>query len=354
MIKNNKLSLLYQEMPWTNNENNIWLATTLNLYRNLEKFPFPIKLEKDPRHQIISLVSKRLLHSQHLVHPFLIRAEEMNPLQKEYLVEHFLCTQSFQQAHSGEAFILDETGRFLATVNVGDHLHLQMIDCRGEIEPACNHLIKIETEVGESINYSFSPKFGFLTSNIADCGIAFVLTVYLQLSALIHTGSIDQTFHRMKQEALTIAGITGDPEKIIGDIYAISNHFTLGLTEENVISTMRLLLTKLLVEENSQRTRLHREENAEVKDKVSRAYGLLVHSYQLEAIEALDAISLLKLGVDLGWLKGITSMELNRLFFNCRRAHLLSHHDQDILPEEIAHKRAEFIHEALKNASLVI
>lgn len=155
-------------------------------------------------------------------------------------------------------------------------------------------------------------------------------------------------------EGINLIGLQGDPNEIIGDIYTVINNHTLGLTEENIISTMRLFTTRLMVEENSVRSRLRKEENAEVMDKVSRAYGILIHSYQIEAIEALDAISLIKLGADLEWLEGVTSQELNRLFFDCRRAHLISKFDAEMNQEEIPHKRAEFIHKALKKVKLKI
>lgn len=352
--KNKSHSLLYQNKPWANNNNNIWLASTINLHRNVDKFPFPSKLDKGKRSQIISLLGKILLQSKNLKKPVLIKTEDIGPIEKEYLVEHFLSSQSFQQAHSGEAFILDESGTFLTTLNINNHIQFELIDCRGELETAWNHMVKIETELGQSINYSFSQKFGFLTSDTTLCGTGFTLKIFMQPSALIHTGLLNETLDRNKMNGITFTGMQGNPNEIIGDIYTVMNDHSLGLTEENIISTLRLFITKLLVEENTLRSHLRKEENAEVMDKVSRAYGVLSHSYQIETVEALDALSLLKLGADLEWLDGITPQELNRLFFDCRRAHLLTKFDNEINQEEIPHKRAEFIHKALKKAKLKI
>jgi protein arginine kinase len=204
------------------------------------------------------------------------------------------------------------------------------------------------------MNYSFSPKFGFLTADPSVCGTAFVLTIYIQPSALIHLNSLEKTFERIKNPAISITGIQGEKGAFIGDVVAVRNNYTLGVADENIISTLRLFATKLLVEENSFRTQLRREDRPELKDKVSRAFGVLIHSYQIEAVEALNAISLLKLGADLGWLIGASAMELNRLFFNCRRAHLLSQYEEEVSQEELSHKRAEFIHKTLKKVSLTI
>lgn len=352
--KSRSHSALYQKKPWANNDNNIWLASTINLYRNLEKFHFPGKLEKDKSDLIISLISKVLLHSDLLKNPFIIKSEEIGPLEKEYLVEHFLSGLGFQQAHSGEGFILDDSGKFLTTINVGNHVQFELIECNGELEAAWNHMVKIETALAQSIQYAFSSKFGFLTTKPNNSGTGFTLTVYLQLSALIHLGLIDEVVKKTTKDEIRITGLQGDPNEIIGDIYAIRNHYTLGLTEENIISSIRLFTTKLMVEENTARSHLRSDPNPELMDKVSRAYGLLIHSYQIEPIEALNAISLIKLGADLGWLTGVDPKQLNRLFFDCRRAHLLSRFKEEVPQEEIPHLRAEFIHETLKNAKLEI
>lgn len=355
MTKKNKAHpSIYQEKPWANNQNNIWLASTINLFRNVDKFPFPAKLDKDKRSQIISLVSKIVLHSGHLKNPDLIRAEEIGPLEKEYLVEHFLTNWGFHQAHSGEAFILDDSGTFLTTININNHIQFEMIECNGELENAWNRMIKVETELGQAIDYAYSSKFGFLTANPNTCGTGFVLTIFLQPSALIHLGRLNEVLQKIKTEEVALTGLQGDPNQIIGDIHAFTNNYTLGLTEENIISTMRLFTTKLLVEENSARNTLREGNYPEVKDKVSRAFGVLSHSYQIETLEALDAISLLKLGADLGWLKGVTPSDLNHLFFDCRRAHLLSKFEEKMENEEIPHRRAEFIHQTLKKAKLTI
>ena len=346
--------ILLQERPWANNENKVWLASSINLYRNFEKFKFPIKLDSDRKHQMISLASNHLLKTKLLSHPELIPVEEMSPTEKEFLVEHFLSPQSFHQAHSGEGFILDDTGEFLASLNIQNHIHFELIDTRGDLESSWNRIVTIETELGKTIPYTFSPKFGFMTSNPRQCGTGFLLTVFLQPSALIHTGKIDEVIERLTTNDIALTGLQGDPNKIIGDIFAVHNRRMLGVTEENIISIIRIFTTKLLVEENGARSALRKEENPEVMDKVSRAYAVLMHSYQMETIEALDAISLLKLGVDLGWIEGITIAELNHLFFNCRRGHLLSRYENELVSEEIPHKRSEFIHDSLKKLKLKI
>ncbi|WP_068471325.1 protein arginine kinase [Candidatus Protochlamydia phocaeensis] len=355
--QNSNHPLLCSQSPWKGNSNSIWLGSTLTLNRNVEKFKFPGKLSIDKRKQIIALLAHSLLANEQLRQPQLIKAEDMSPVEKEFLVEHFLANADFHQAYTGEAFILDETAEFLAVLNLRDHLMLQWIDPREELEGAWDRLVKLENELNKTVNFAFSPKFGFLTSDPTQCGTAFIVYIFLHLPGLIYTDRLDEAIKKNKDEGIELTGLQGDPSEIIGDIVAFHNNYTLGLTEETILSSMRSLATKLVVEEKSARTYLKQEHSSEMstlKDKVSRAYAILLHSYQLEAIEALQALSLLKLGLELEWLTGVSQETLNELFFNCRRAHLLCHFKEKISQENIPHKRSEFIHQALKGVSLLI
>lgn len=360
MKQNNDVPpIVFEKKPWSNNDNGAWLGSIVSLERNIEKFKFPGKLPTDRKKQIISLITKDLLSNElisanRLKNPTLIKAEEIGVLEKEFLSEHFLTTQNFNQTHTGEGFVLDETGEFLASLNLRNHIHLQLTDTKGEIENTWTRLVAIESSLGKSLNYSFQPKFGFLTSDPTECGTALTVTVYLQLSGLIHLEIIDDMLEKYADDSLSITGIQGDPNEVIGDILVVQNNYTLGITEENILSTVRSFTTKMLSEETSARNRIKKEQSNDFKDKVSRAYGILVHSYQIEAIEALNALSLLKIGAEAGWLSGITNRQINELFFACRRAHLLYDSGEKITQEDLRHKRAEKIHASLKDVKLLI
>jgi protein arginine kinase len=340
--------------PWLNNENSIWLASSVSLQRNIEKFKFPIKLDVERKQQIINLVGKEHIMLQSSSNPKLLKAEELNFFDKEYLVEHFLTISNYFKSDVGEAFIVDDTGSSITTFNLLDHLSFCVLDTNGDLDAAWNKIIKLESALGKNYNYSFSPKFGYLTSSLDLCGTGLQVTTFLQLSALLHIGNIESILEQEVDDDFNVMGMQGSPTEIIGDVFALQNNYSLGITEENIIASMRSLTSKLLIEEKKCRLSIHQSKNPLILDKVSRAYGILIYSYQIDAIEALNAISLCKLGVALGWISGITEHQLNQLFFNCRRAHLIDQFKEKINPEEIPHKRAEYIHKALKETKLLV
>ncbi len=349
--------LLCDANPWKNNTNTIWLASTLCLNRNLERFNFPGKISDEKRKQVLDLVGSKLQSCNQLKNPQLLLAHEVLPLEKEFLVEHFLSNEGFHHAAKGDAFVIEDTGEFLATINLRDHVTLQGIDINEELESTWEKLVKIEMHL-QDVNFAFNPRFGFLSSDPTMCGTGLVTFIFLHLPALIHTDNLIEAVGKYKDDSIEMTGLQGDPNELVGDIVVFHNVYTLGVTEENILSSLRTLAAKMIIEEKTIRNRLQQNQGQDVielKDKVSRAFGVLLHSYQIEAIEALQDLSLLKLGLDLKWIQGTSQQALNELLFKIRRAHLLCHHNQEMISQDdLLHRRAEHIHQALKGIELLI
>lgn len=340
--------------PWNENPNSVWLASTILLNRNIENYNFPVKLVQERRKQLVALIGKEMGEFPVFDQPKLLKSEDCTPLDKEFFVEHCLTNEGFIQATQGEAFIFDRTGKSILTVNIEDHLHFHYIDIKGELEKGLSALAALETKIGKTFSYAFSPRFGFITSNPYFCGTGMVLSLFLQISGLLHGGTWNTVKESLIDDSIEISGLLGKQDELVGDLIVVRNQYTLGVNEESIVSTLRTFATKILAEENNARNKIRQANNAEIKDKVARAYALLMYSYQIETVEALNEIALMKFGLEMGWIQGVTLTELNALFFSCRRAHLLRRQNEKVPMEEVAHKRAELIHSTLKNVTLTI
>lgn len=340
--------------PWEKHSHNVWLASTLSVSRNLNKFKFPSKLDKTREQQVLSLIWEGFKSMPELAKPILYRSEEIGPLQKEFLLEHFLVLNGFHQAHAGEGFILDETAEVLAVVNLLDHLQMNIIDTQQEIEKSWNRLVKIEGQLSKSLDFAFNPRFGFLTADPRHSGTGLTVSLFLHIPAMIHTGDLSELLEREKEEEVEAFGLQGKTTEMIGDILVARNTCTIGLTEEYILTTMRMWATRAVVAEISIRKKLMENNNEQIKNKVTRALGLLTHSYQLEVIEALNALSLVKLGVEIGWILAPEKLNLNQILFNCRRAHLISISKESIQIPELPRRRAEYLHEIASQLKIAI
>lgn len=348
-------AFLLEHDPFEKPNNRIWPATTFTLHRNLANYNFPPKMEEAQMQQTLSLISNGLCSISSFSHPLFFQAQDLSPIEKEFFFEHYLCTEGFQNTLNGQGFVLDDSGQFFASINLYDHLQLHWIDLQGTWEKTWNFLNQIENQLTEKHPFAFSSKFGFLTSAIGNCGTGLIVRAFLHLPALIHMGQLQEALSKQNEENLTFLGIGGKIEETTGDFLIIGNRFTLGENEETILNYVHLTAMKFMALEKTLRSHIKSTNGSHIKDLLSRAFGLLLHSYQLKVKETLDAISLIKLGVALDWIKGISEEKLDHLFFLVQRAHLLLHLNtpQLIDPTEIAHKRAELIHKNMQGVSLI-
>ncbi len=352
---NNKSHPIFQmKNPWDTHSHNVWLASTLSVSRNLSKFKFPAKLDKIHEEQVLSLIWEGFKTMPQLKNPVLYRSEEVGPLQKEFLLEHFLVPNGFHQAHAGEGFIIDESADFLAVVNLRDHLEMNVIDTQQEIEKSWNRLVQVEGHLSKSLDFAFNSRFGFLIADPKDSGTGLSVSLYLHVPAMIHTGELAELLEREKDEEVLAVGLQGKTTEMLGDILVARNTCSIGLTEEYILTTMRMWATRAVVAEISIRKKLMANNDEQMKNKVTRALGVLTHSYQLEVIEALNALSLVKLGVEIGWILAPEGLNLNQILFNCRRAHLIGISKEAIEIPDLPKRRAEYLHEIASQLKLAI
>src|SRR5262245_49852648 len=138
----NRDLLPHLRSPWDSNDNVVWLASTIRLYRNTEKFKFPQKLDTERKEYLCSLAFKDFLDIPALTNPVILKAEELASQQKEFLIEHFLLSESLHESGKGAGFGIDETGEVIALFNIKEHLLLQVTDCIGDLEKSLDRLMQ--------------------------------------------------------------------------------------------------------------------------------------------------------------------------------------------------------------------
>ncbi|NGX45748.1 MAG: Protein-arginine kinase [Chlamydiae bacterium] len=337
-----------ENIPWASKEGAIWPVTAFILRRNLSHFPFPAKLQSNDAHGVVNSLKEAIEKEPLLEGSHFLPSDQLSLQDKQLIYEHFLFLRGFESPPDGAGFVLGPTGRFLASINGRDHLEMRALHTEGPLEETWNTLSHFETDLGHKVDFAFSPKFGYLTSDPGHCGTGLVLYAYLHVPALIHLEELENHLPLPGEDEIVAMSLAGNMVKIIGDIIVIQNNMTLGLTEESILHSVQSAATKIASAEKAAREKIQTEETASIKDLISKAFGLLLHSYQLETSEALDLLSLIKLGTALGWVTGAADQKLTALLFQCRQGHLARKFPDLSDPKEIAHKRAEFLHEELK------
>lgn len=347
-------SLKTLHAPWDHNKNSIWLASTVRICRNIEKCKFPQKLEQERKNHLLEITSKAALQAPGFDNPYLLKADKLTAAEKEFLIEHFLLFEGFQEARDGSAFCLDAKGETIVIFNIKEHVQIQCTDCSEDIENAWTRAVAIEEQIAKESTFAFSDKFGFLTAEPTHCGTGLLVSAYLHVPALIHKHTLTDHLEKEKSLGIVSSGLQGSPDDLVGDILMVRNVQTLGLNEESIISGIRNTVLRLIVAEKDARSSIKNSADATFKDHISRAIGLIKHSYKLDAQEALSALSFIKLGCEMAWVKGITVEEVNTLFFESRRSHLTYLLKETNQNTDIAVRRAEYLRDKGKDLAFTL
>ena len=349
-------NFLFDQSPFNKSGSSFWPVSAFTLRRNLSHFSFPQKLSKETMKHVTNELTNALLEIQGLEDPTYIDFCLLDPAKKEFLLEHYFIPHGIHKEQEFQGFVTDKTGAFLAGINLSDHLTLQMIDCSGSWHQTWELLRKYDKELNQRLNFAFSERFGYLTSNYSYCGTGLSLRIYLHLPALLQLDDPQKPFYLEAGEDFLITHMGDSEEEGVfqGDLVVLENKRSLGVSEDHMLHTLFKGANTLINQESECRTKIKNGDFPEIKNLISRSFGVLMHSYQLATSEALSALSLVKLGVDLKWIEGVTDQEINQMFFKCRRGHLIALEQEIPSQEEILHKRAQFIHLSLSQAKLTI
>ncbi len=131
------------------------------------------------------------------------------------------------------------------------------------------------------------------------------------------------------------------------NIFQVSNQVTLGKTETEIVEDLTQVMEQIIMQERVARTTLKQKFHIALEDRVFRSYGLLRNCRIISIQEAADAISDIRLGVELGFFEHISRKKMNELVLFSQPAFLRieAGRDMDALEEKVI--RAKVIREIL-------
>ncbi|WP_194843857.1 hypothetical protein [Candidatus Clavichlamydia salmonicola] len=337
------------ESFWTSIPHATWLTSRFSLRRNFSQLKFSKHLPKQNQADIIKIVHENLITCNDFSQPQLFNIHNLSALEREWITERFLLSLPPRNSDE-ETFIINQEGNLLVILNGNDHFNLHAIDKENQLEEKWKQLTRIESHLSKHIDFAFSKDFGFLTSDPSFCGTGLSINAYLHLPALLHTDQSQQIF--ANEASITAHRQEANSPQVQGDIAIFHNTITLGLTEEDIISKIRTRTAKMIAMEQTTINELMTTISDELKNKITLSLGTLSYSYCSELPEALNAISLIKLGLTLGLIKNSDSKQIIHPLLDLNRAHILLSHDSNASPETLSKLRANYLRNFSKILSI--
>ncbi len=301
----------------------IVISSRIRLARNVAGFPFLSKCSRAQRTQIENRTRETILAAQIAPQTLYVDLDAAPEVDRQLLVERHLISKPHAAAEGARGVAVGENETISIMVNEEDHLRVQVLRGGLQLEEAWEQINAIDDKLESKLDFSFHPRFGYLTACPTNVGTGIRVSVMLHLPALKLTGEIEKVFRAAKDMRLAVRGLYGEGTEATGDFYQISNQTTLGKTEDEIISDFKhLVIPKIIDYEHHARRTLVNDRTVALDDKVCRALGILRTARLMASEETLFLLSHLRMGINLGRIKDIDLRTINELFLLTQPAHL--------------------------------
>ena len=327
-------------------EADVVLSTRIRLARNLKNMPFVFRYTQQEANQIlekIENITPKLGYGLKF-----LRLDKMDNITRLSLIEKHLISPDFAvDKEKTSAIIINEEENICIMVNEEDHLRLQIISSGLELENSLNLAIEIDKKMESVVNYAFSEKYGFLTACPTNVGTGLRASLMVHLPALTLTGNIKKVLEAVNGFGMNIRGVYGEGSKSQGNIYQISNKQSLGISEEEIVKNLKAVIDRIIEQERMARKILGRNK-IELEDKVYRAYGILTNCRKISSEECKELLSDIKLGTDMGIIKELDDLKVNKLILYTKPANLQKYVGKPMEDEERDITRATVIKQIIE------
>jgi protein arginine kinase len=207
-------------------------------------------------------------------------------------------------------------------VNEEDHLRVQVLRAGFQLKKAWAQIDALDTELESRLDYAFDPSLGYLTACPTNLGTGMRASAMMHLPALVISSQMEKVVRAVNQLGMVVRGLFGEGSDASGSIFQISNQTTLGESEEAILKRLGSVLQSIVEHELNAREKLLEADAPKLFDKIGRAYGILQNCHQLSSSEAMNLLSLLRLGIDLGLFPESTRALTDRLFIEAQPGHI--------------------------------
>ena len=327
----------------------IVMSSRVRLARNLAKLPFPGWAKKSERIRIMEEIKPDVDTLAEMRSGFSEQLNELSATDKQVLVERHLISREHAAKGMGSAVVINPSQSLSIMINEEDHLRMQAMSAGLDLPKTFQMIDEIDSLLEAQLDFAFDDKLGYLTACPTNVGTGMRASAMVHLPGLVLSEQINQVVNSINKIGLAVRGLYGEGTEAMGNLFQVSNQTTLGENELQIIERLQKVIQTLIQRENQARENLLETRKPMLQDQIGRAYGVLTYAYSITSKEALNLLSVLRLGVDLGFFAPESKGVISQLLMETQPAHLQHVSAQKLAAEERDHLRAEIVREKLKN-----
>jgi len=327
----------------------IVISSRVRLARNLKNHSFPGWAKKTERLQILETIKPRINELPEMNDAFSVYSQDLTALEKQVLVERHLISREHAAKGVGSAVVMNRRQTLSIMINEEDHLRMQAIRAGLQLKNVFKMLDKVDSALEEKLDFAFHPQLGYLTACPTNVGTGMRGSAMMHLPALVLSEQINQVIQAVNKIGLAVRGLYGEGTEALGNLFQVSNQTTLGEKEDEIIARLHKVIESIIEHEQNARQLLLQKKPNTLLDHIGRGYGILRHAYSMSSKEALNLLSFIKLGIDLGFFPEECRQPTDELFMETQPAHLQKGSQRKLAADERDSLRAEIIRTKLAN-----
>ncbi|MCB1234613.1 MAG: protein arginine kinase [Verrucomicrobiae bacterium] len=323
--------------------NDIVMTSRIRLARNLQGFAFPGWAKKEERLSLMQKVRPEIEEIAEMKEAFSEEMMDLSPIEKQVLVERHLISREHAAKGAGCATVMNRKQTVSIMINEEDHLRMQSIRPGLQLLAAHETLDRLDTELEERLPYAFDRRYGYLTACPTNLGTGMRASAMLHLPGLVLSDQINQTIQAANKIGLAVRGLYGEGTEALANLFQVSNQTTLGTSETQIIEHLDRVIHQMIENEENARFKLIEEKPVMLQDQIGRAFAILRYSHIIPSKEALNLLSLIRLGIDLEIFDSDEREVVNVLLTEIQPAHLQIEAKRKLNAEERDVLRADII-----------
>ncbi len=317
-------------------EYDVVISSRARFARNLSNYPFYDKNPDDKKKKLRNEIFSVLKEEEITAGWNFLSLGELSTSERQLLAERRLASDELiSELESGVVFSEGEYTSVM--VNEEDHLRLQSISSGFDIDRAYDAATKLERTLNDRFQFAYDSRWGYLSACPTNLGTGFRASVLLHLPGLVLQQKINKILKAISNLGLTVRGFYGEGSETKGFYFQLSNQVTLGQSAEKFKASLERVVKQVITQERKAREELINSAGIELEDRIGRSYGILKHARKINTREALQLLSLCRLGVDRGLVPHVDIKRLDGLLQLLQPGHL-----QCSVGEELSEKQRDF------------
>jgi protein arginine kinase len=248
--------------------------------------------------------------------------EALTPVETDHLVERGLMTPVFAEGSGeGRGFAVYGEGQASLEINGVDHLRVLGFRTGDQLSALWSLVNQVDDRLETVLSYAFDPRWGYLSARPRQAGSGMRAYATLLLPALMLTGRLAGVAVELVGQGLGVSPLWSGA----GGVVQVSNVVPQGKPEIEVLQQMSDVCGSIVEKERSVRKMLLRENPIQTRDQIGRALGVAQQAWSMPFLEAVNLVSALQAGRELGVVEGsgLASESAFRMMTRLQSAHIV-------------------------------